>query len=445
MSVRVAARKISELYAWYALALLIVAYVFSFIDRQILSLLVEPMKRDLDISDTQISFLQGLAFALFYATMGLPIGRMVDRRKRVNVIAAGVFLWSLMTALCGVARNYGQIFLFRMGVGVGEAALSPGAYSMVSDSFKPERQGLALGLYSMGIYIGAGLALVIGGLVVQWAEAAGSWSVPFFGAIHSWQIVFLVVGLPGIPLALWIWTLREPERKGLREGEDHVPIGEVASYMRGNLRTLICHHGSFAMIAMVGYGTAAWVPAFFYRTYGWEAHETGIIYGTLIAVFGTLGVVLGGWLGDYLCSRGHRNGKMRVHLICAITCLPVIVAAPLMPVGWLAMLMITPGIFCSSLISGVAPAGVQEIMPNRMRGTASAVMLFVVSLFGLGLGPTLIALSTDFLFRDEALLRYSLALVPGVLLCVGIGLAWAGLSSYTRTRDYLDDWLKSNQ
>ena len=260
-------------YAWYALGLLVLAFTFSFIDRQILSLLVGPMKRDLDISDTEISLLQGLAFAIFYTLMGLPIGRLVDSKRRVTIISLGVFFWSLMTALCGVAKSYTQLFIFRMGVGVGEAALSPAAFSILSDYFKPERLGLAIGIYSIGIYIGAGLALIIGGIVVEMTATMAAPVLPYFGEIYNWQLVFLIVGLPGIPLALWVATLREPKRQGVSDEEmkKAVPWSELISYLRSNRKTLICHHLSYALVATMAYGVAAWIPEFYIRTYGWTA------------------------------------------------------------------------------------------------------------------------------------------------------------------------------
>jgi MFS family permease len=233
----------NQVYAWYVVGILVLAYTFSFIDRQILSLLVGPMKRDLGISDTQMSLLQGFAFAVFYCLAGLPIGRMVDSRKRVNIISIGVFVWSVMTALCGTAHAYWQLFLYRMGVGVGEAALSPAAYSMIADYFPPKRLGFALGVYGMGVYIGAGLALIIGAAVIGLVSSGGDIVVPLFGEVYAWQLTFFVVGLPGILIALWVWTVREPERRGYMRkeiAEDgtetavEVPVSEVFAYMRVN-------------------------------------------------------------------------------------------------------------------------------------------------------------------------------------------------------------------
>ncbi len=432
---------VKPLYAWYVVGLLVIAYTFSFIDRQILSLLVGPMKRDLGISDTQVSLLQGFAFALFYSVMGLPIGRMVDSHNRVRIISLGIFFWSLMTALCGIARSYGQLFLYRMGVGVGEAALSPAAYSMLTDYFKPERQGLALGIYSTGIYIGAGLALIIGGGVVQATETMSSLVLPVFGEIYPWQMVFLIVGLPGLPLALWMASVREPKRHGAGAGGGSgVPLSTLFAYINANRRTIFCHNISLALISTMSYGVAAWIPTFYIRTFGWTAGEAGIVYGLIIVVFGTGGVIAGGWLGDWLTRRGVRNGKMRVHLICALGTLPFAVMAPLAGSAALATTLIIPATFFATLTTGAGAAGIQELMPNRMRGSASALMIFVINLIGLGLGPTMIALATDYLFQDDMMLRYSLSLVPLVILALAALVTLAGLKPYAASRDYLERW-----
>ncbi len=202
--------------AWYVVGVLTLAYVFSFIDRQILSLLVGPIQRDLAINDTWMSLLMGVSFAVFYTLFGIPLGRLADTKNRRNVIAVGIAFWSVMTAGCGLARQYWTLALMRMGVGIGEATLSPSAYSMIADYFRPERRSTAMSVYSMGIYIGSGLAFVLGGIVVKFAAQQESIELPWLGSIRSWQLVFLLVGLPGLPVALLTWlTVREPARRGV--------------------------------------------------------------------------------------------------------------------------------------------------------------------------------------------------------------------------------------
>lgn len=436
-------------YAWYVVAVLVLAFTFSFIDRQILSLLVGPIKRDLGISDTQMSLLQGFAFAVFYCIAGLPIGRMVDKRHRFNIIAIGVFVWSIMTALCGVARSFWQLFIFRAGVGVGEAALSPAAYSVIADYFPPKRLGFALGVYGMGVYIGAGLALIIGAAVIALVSEGGSTTLPIVGQVYAWQVTFFIVGLPGMLVALWVWTLREPERRGhMRKAvaEDgtvvnvDLPVSEVLGYMGKNWRTVVPLNLCYAFSAMMAYGVAAWIPTFFVRTHGWSYPEAGWWYGWVIVVFGTAGVVAGGWTGDFLTNRGIRNGRMMVCAFTGLLTLPFTVIYPLLDNPWIALLLLCPSTFFATFTTGAGPSALQELMPNQMRGFASAILIFVVSIIGLGLGPTSIALATDYIFGDEMMLRYSLAYVPAVILMLAIVAGFLALKPYIGSLDYLKGW-----
>lgn len=442
------------IYAWYVVGVLVVAYTFSFIDRQILSLLVGPIKRDLGISDTEMSLLQGFAFAVFYCIAGLPIGRLVDRHHRVNIIALGVFVWSVMTALCGTARSFWQLFVFRAGVGVGEAALSPAAYSIIADYFPPKRLGFALGVYGMGVYIGAGLALIIGAAVIALVSEGGSMDLPLVGEVYAWQITFFVVGLPGILVALWVWTLREPDRRGhvrTAVGDDgvarrvEVPVKEVFEYMGRNWRTMVPLNLCYALSAMMAYGVAAWIPTLFVRTHGWTYPEAGFWYGMVIVVFGTTGVIAGGWAGDFLTGKGIRNGRMRVCALTGLATFPFTIAYPLVDDPWIALLLLCPSTFFATFTTGAGPSALQELMPNQMRGFASAILIFVVTIIGLGLGPTSIALATDFVYGDEAMLRYSLVLVPGIVLTLAVVIGLLGLRSYNHSLDYLENWSAENE
>jgi MFS family permease len=442
------------IYAWYVVGVLVVAYTFSFIDRQILSLLVGPIKRDLGISDTEMSLLQGFAFAVFYCIAGLPIGRLVDRHHRVNIIALGVFVWSVMTALCGTARSFWQLFVFRAGVGVGEAALSPAAYSIIADYFPPKRLGFALGVYGMGVYIGAGLALIIGAAVIALVSEGGSMDLPLVGEVYAWQITFFVVGLPGILVALWVWTLREPDRRGhvrTAVGDDgvarrvEVPVKEVFEYMGRNWRTMVPLNLCYALSAMMAYGVAAWIPTLFVRTHGWTYPEAGFWYGMVIVVFGTTGVIAGGWAGDFLTGKGIRNGRMRVCALTGLATFPFTIAYPLVDDPWIALLLLCPSTFFATFTTGAGPSALQELMPNQMRGFASAILIFVVTIIGLGLGPTSIALATDFVYGDEAMLRYSLVLVPGIVLTLAVVIGLLGLRSYNHSLDYLEKWSAENE
>lgn len=424
-------------YAWYVVAILTLIYVFSFIDRQILNLLVKPIRRDLAISDTEMSLLMGLSFALFYTFFGMPMGRLADARSRRAVIAIGLAGWSLFTAACGLARNFTQMLLMRMGVGLGEAALSPAAYSMISDYFPPNRRATAISVYGMGIYIGSGLAFLLGGVVVGLASGQETVAIPLLGSIRPWQFIFFAVGLPGVLAALLMYTVREPLRRERMGRSGEIALREVLGYVRRHKWTFFCHNMSFALISFGAYAAAAWNPTFFMRSYGWSAARAGIVIGIVVSIAGSLGIVAGGVFADRLAGRGYRDSKMRVALYVTLACIPFAAFTYLAPNALVASLMIAPLVFLTSAPFGIAPAAIQEITPNAMRGQASALYLFVVNLVGLGLGPTAAALITDFVFRDDAAVAYSLLIVVLASSMAAAVLLWTGLRHFIRTLDCL--------
>nr|WP_306276421.1 MFS transporter [Pseudomonas oleovorans] len=418
---------------------MMVAYVLSFVDRQILNLLVEPIRRDLAINDTQMSLLMGLSFALFYTVCGIPLGRVADTRSRRGLIAVGILFWSAATAACGMAKLYWQFLLCRIGVGVGEAALSPAAYSLIADSFPAERRATAISVYSMGVYLGSGLAFLVGGLVIQFASAQGDVTLPMLGEVRPWQLIFLILGGAGVLFTLLMFAVKEPARRGAGAGVA-VPLSEVGRYIRANRRTVLLHNFGFAGLAFAGYGSAAWIPTFFIRTHGWDAGQVGIVYGSIVAVFGCLGIVFGGRLADWMAKRGRSDANMRVGLYAALGALPMVVLYPLVDSAFWASVLMAPTVFCLSMPFGVAPAAIQEIMPNSMRGQASAIYLFVITLIGLGVGPTAVALVTDFVFADDAALRYSLLIVTTLAVSTSIILLAKSLKPYRASVTRLEQW-----
>lgn len=429
----------SSLRAWSTVAILMLAYVLSFIDRQILNLLVGPIRRDLVISDTQMSLLMGLSFALFYTVCGIPLGRLADTKSRRGLIAIGVLFWSAMTAACGMARLYWQFLLCRIGVGVGEAALSPAAYSLIADSFPAERRATAISVYSMGVYLGSGLAFLLGGLVIKFASAQGDVLLPVLDEVRPWQLIFLILGAAGVLFTLLLLAVREPARRGVGAGVA-VPLIEVGRYLRANRRTVLYHNFGFAGLAFAGYGSAAWIPTFFIRTYGWDAGHVGVVYGSIVAVFGCLGIVFGGRLADWMAKRGRTDANMRVGLYAAMAALPCVASFPLMDNALWAAVLMAPTVFCLSMPFGVAPAAIQEIMPSAMRGQASAIYLFVITLIGLGIGPTAVALVTDYLFADDQALRYSLLIVSTLAVSSSLFLLAKGLQPYRESVLHLQQW-----
>lgn len=421
-------------YAWYIVGILMLAYLFSYIDRSILSLLVGPIRSDLQLSDTQLSLLHGFAFALFYAILGFPIGRAADRYHRVGIIVTGISFWSIMTAVCGLAKNFPQLFLARMGVGIGEAALNPCAYSIITDSFPRRLLSRALSTYVMGTYMGFGAAFVIGGLVVEAITLEPVVQVLVLGKIYAWQAVFFYVGLPGLIVALLIlFTVREPERFGRLSAAPNftgVPLTAVFKFIKQNRRTLACHLAGFSFIAVLVNGLALWTPSFFNRTYGWEVADSGIRYGLVLLCCGPLGIFLGGWLADRIDRNAARGGSfVSAAVFSALSILPACFS-PLAETPEMALVLIVGLVLATSAPWGVAVSAIQQISPNEMRGQISALYLFVVNLIGIGLGPTAVALITDQVFGSDTALRYSMAIVGGGAAVLGTAMLLLGLGAF---------------
>ena len=430
--------------AWFAVFVLIILYVFSYIDRTILTLLVGPIRQDLQITDTQVSLLHGLAFALFYTLLGFPIGRLVDSRHRITIISIGVFIWSVMTAACGFAKTFWQLFAVRMGVGVGEAALSPAAYSIISDYFPPQKLSRALSTYVMGSYLGMALAYLIGGGVITALQGLPELHLPLVGPMKAWRLAFLIVGLPGLLLGLLIWTVREPKRRGaLQKGGAQVrsvPLREVLSYMGLHRWTYAAHFLAFGVLALLINGMALWTPTFLIRVHGWSVGDAGAVYGVMIGIFGGSGVVAGGWFSDHLQKRGVRSACF---IAAAVGSGLAIVPTALMPlmhsnVGVLALM--APALFFGSFPFGLAISAIQQITPNQLRGQVSAIYLFFSNLLGIGTGPLLVALVTDYVFRSDAALGYSMSLVGGLSALLATGVLLLGVRSYAASLELADVW-----
>ena len=425
--------------AWFVVFLLVLAFTSSFIDRQILSLLVGPIRADLGISDTQFSLLVGLAFSLFYASFGIPIAYAADRMSRRLIISAGVFVWSIMTALSGLSNSFGQLFLARMGVGVGEATLTPAASSLISDYFPKERRGLAMAVYATGVYWGSGLALMIGGLVVKAVEAAPPVDWPLVGELKPWQTVLVMVGLPGLLLAAAMLLIREPVRRGVA-ATDREKLAPLLPFLAANRSTVTGLFLGFTLLGMVVIAYLSWIPAVFMRSFGWHPAEIGLAFGLIVMTCGSLGIILGGLLADRLTKNGHADAAVRAGLYGGLATIPLAAVAPLLP---------TPGqILAASALALVAVTSTQALpivaiqfmTPNNLRARMAAVYFLVGSLLLYTGGPTSVAILTDYLFRDDGAVRYSLALVSLVVAPLGVLLLWWVLPHYRRSLAAAASW-----
>src|SRR5580704_13396013 len=429
----------SPRYAWYVVGVLTLMYVFSFIDRQIFSLIVAPLRRDLHTSDTQVSLLQGFSFALFYTFCGIPLGRMADKYSRRGIIAVGLVAWSAFTSMCGLAKSFGQMLFWRMGVGVGEAALSPAAYSIITDDFPKEKLATAISVYSMGIYIGSGLSFLLGGIVVRFASAKELWILPIVGGVRPWQVIFLAVGLPGLVATLLLFTVKEPLRRGVT-ALSSATAAESFAYIFKNKGTFLCHNIGFGLLSLVSYASAAWTPEFFRRVYHWDIPKIGLIYGSMVAVFGVLGIVGAGRIADAVRARGTLQANMLVGVFIALAWIPVHFLLFLAPnVTW-AVVWLAPACVFAAAPFGIAPAAIQQMMPPAMRGQASAVYLFILNLIGLGIGPSAVAICTQYLFRRDAAVNYSLLLVSVTACLLSALLLASGLKPFLKSLDGLRNW-----
>ncbi|MFT7285979.1 MAG: MFS family permease [Halieaceae bacterium] len=405
--------------AWYSISILLVAYTIAFVDRTILALLVGPIQRDLGISDTLMGLLHGIAFALFYCALGIPIARLSDRYSRRWIILIGMLIWSGMTALCGVARNFWYLFAARVGVGIGEAALSPAAYSMIADMFPPQRLARALGVYSSGVFFGAGIAFMIGGAIIGALETTRTITLPIIGEIRSWQGVFFIVGIPGGLFALLMLTVPEPKRISAPPSSGPALLPSLWAYMSSNRRVVLGHFLGFSLIAIVFNGYIAWAPTQLIRDFSVTAGQAGQALGLVIFLFGGSGIIVGGVVADRLSRRGYTDANMRAGVIGAVGLLPACVLAPQMPTFHSSIAVYAAFFFFASFPYGAAAAALQLMAPHDLRARLSAIYLLVLNLVGIGLGPLCIAAISDYLLGGKAYIGSAMSIVGAVVVPVG--------------------------
>lgn len=435
-------------YAWYVVIVLMLAQMCSFIDRMIMGLLVSPIRTSFNISDTQFSLLAGLAFAIFYSVMGLPLARIADRKSRRVLIAVGITVWSAMTTLCGFAQGFWSLFAARVGVGVGEAALSPAAYSMITDYFPKKSLARALSVYTVGVTIGSGLAYIIGGKVVEFAMSMGTVDLPFVGATEGWQLTFFVVGIPGILVALLMLTVREPARRGriqTNTGADiaeaaQIPIKEVFAFILARKGAFLSHIFGVSIFVMAVFSLNIWGPEYLIRTFGLARAEAGLQFGIVMIVMGTSGLLCGGFLADRWFSQSTFDAYSRVILLsmgCMLPFAAMLAFASTVPLG---LVCLAGAIFFSAFQGGIAGGVIQLMVPNEMRGQAVALYFLMANLIGMGFGPTVVASITDYVFKNDAALNKSLALTSVTLIPIAAIIMLSGLKSVREAVRSAQEW-----
>ncbi len=422
-------------YAWYVVGVLTLCYTISYIDRQILGTFVGPIREAFSITDAQFGMLQGLGFAIFYTFMGLPLGRIVDRTSRRNLIVAGIVVWSFFTAWCANASSYDMLFIGRIGVGVGEATLGPAAMSMLADIFPVERLGLATSIFYIGNLLGASLALIIGGAVRE-AVAGTLVSVPVFGPMEGWRIVFLMLGIPGIIFALLVFTIKEPVRRGLMRGADgqvsKPTIAQAAREIGKRWQSVAGISLAFSCQAGCNYAFTAWAVEYFLRVYNWQPGQTTRALGFLLVTCGIGGLYTGGWISDRWQKRGITDATLRIAIPSALGVLIFFPAAMLVPTPGMSLTLLAPALFSVALPMGTAGAAFQNIFPNQIRGQVSALYLFILNIGGLPIGNYIPGLLTTSVFHDDQKLGAAVALTIGVCGTLMLALILATRGPYRR-------------
>lgn len=408
---------------WYATLVLAFLYWLSILDRFIISLLVDPIKRDMGISDVQFGLLHGFAFAVTYALFGLLAGALADRFSRRWIIFISVSVWSLATAACGMAQNFWQLLLARVGVGAGEAGLNPSAMSMLSDLFPRDRLTSALAVYSIGATVGSGTAYLFGGLLVDLVSRVDYFNVPLLGQLRSWQAVFFIVGIPGALLSLIIFTLPEPVRR------DRAKLAEPGArfwrsvygsyrnlirFMRGHLRFFLCHYLGFAVASAIVGGGGAWYPAHMGRTFGWSPGQIGLTLGLTLVAAGICGKLICGHFVDAMYRLGYRDAQLRWYAACLVIATPIGIIATTSGNPWIFLGGIGALLVLLSPLPACYSASLNLVTPNELRGTGIAFFAATAGMLGLGGGPFLIATISESLFSGPSAIGNGMAVTIAI-------------------------------
>ena len=422
----------SEGYAWYVVGVLYLTYTLSFVDRAIINFLVDPIRADFQISDFQFSLIQGLAFTVTYSVMGIPLGRLADSRTRRGQLATGIALWCSMTVLSGKAGGFWELFLARMGVGIGEACLVPCAYSLIADYFPRERRALPLNVFSGAIMFGALVSPVVGGLVSEYALTGGPRDIFLLGQVEPWQLSFVLVGLPGIVFVLAMKTIQEPTRKEKRGEAD----------VKATFRFLFRHWVTYGAIiggttfgAMTNGAILGWLVPWFSRRFAWNNARIGFSTGITNFIFGTSGLSLAGILANRFISAGKRAVYIKLMITAeALVLIPIVLAHAVDNPYWV-LGCVGGVIFFGGFSAGLGPASLQVISPNEMRGQITAFCFLILNLVAGTIGPSAVGWLTTYVFVDDKMVRSSAVIVAFAASVLGLITLVPGLRTYERTAE----------
>ena len=419
-------------YGWYVAFILLIGFTFSFIDRQVLNLLVVPIQNDLNITDTQISALQGLAFVITYVGLCVPIGRIIDKTHRVSVMIIGLLIWSAATIACGFSKNYISMFIARMGIGAGESTVHPGSISILGDYFDSDKIASPMSIYLLGPYLGAGIAMIFGAQVLDWTSQMDSnFILPLVGEVAPWQLTFIAVGLPGILVACLFLTIREPKRRIQEiESQEAPSFKKIAEYIKNNWQVYGAIIIGNSCLIILLYGLQSWVPTMLLRVYEWDLIQSGRVYGLIAMLAGSAGVLS----GPFVLKLMSKNNIDAPHFKLAIFGISMaslsLVLLPFQANVNIALIFVTLASFFVTLPLAGTSSAMVIVSPNRIRGVITGIYVVVTSVFGLVLGPFLVASSTDFIFQDPNAVAKSLALVSVLIGPVGIFFMLKGVDAF---------------
>ena len=431
--------------AWYAIFVFALALMMNFLDRGIVGLLVHPMEIDLHLSDTQIGLISGVAYIVFYAAIGLPIARFADVGVRRSIVSIGIAVWSIATALCGLATSFWQLFLCRMGVGAGEACNGPPVFSMISDLFPRDKLPLAIAVLNFGFIFGNGLANMLGGTVIYLLSGKSLYTLPLVGTLHAWQLVFIAVGLPGLIVsALMYFTVKEPLRRGriARADGAHVgvPVREVVRFYFANFRTYWPMFAALGFNIIPAVGLIIWGPEYFRRSFGMPTAQFAFTAGIITMVVAPFGAIFGGWLAGHFQRAGHDDANLRVVFIAFLLNIFGLLGFTLAPTPLIAFACFAYIQFVAMWVPGPFNAALQVVTPNEMRSQITALFLFTFNIIGYGLGPSSVPWVTNHIFHNPALIGRGFAVVIGVLCPLSTLCILLGMKEYGRAAARSRQW-----
>lgn len=402
-------------YAWSMVGLLTLAYIFSMLDRYILGYLIGPIKADLGFNDFEVGLLTGPAFTILYATTAIPIGLLVDRKRRTWIVATGIAIWSAFTVMTGFARTFVMMFISRMMVGVGEAVLSPSAFSIIGDSFPPERRAKPIAFYSSALVVASGLTGLIIAVLLGWAEKMGEINLPLVGVIEPWQLIFLSVGAPGLVVAVIFLLVKEPPRTESPQKTD-IKLDAAFVFVGSKLATFLCFVSLFVTMVSIAYAHFNWLPEMFERSFGtenWSRRHYAARNGTATMIIGLSTYLISGWLSDHWSARGQKDAPFLLSIIGFLIMVPSTIMAPLMPTGWSAFALLCVSTVGIGMVSCTGVTALLQIVPGHVRGTVVALYYMTISFVGGFISPPLVGWLSAHVF-GEANLNLAMAVQPAI-------------------------------